>query len=127
MISLTKQVASLELSEKLKELGYPQEGLFWWDLSSETITHSQDFDEMPYETGIDEEDRRRRVFVKNSNRFISAPTVAELGMMVPKEFWYKTRRYSLGFNVSFDEHGKVEWGCGQLFDVSWTYILSCNP
>ena len=29
-MKLEDQVASLELSRKLKEAGYPQEGLFWW-------------------------------------------------------------------------------------------------
>ena len=85
-MNLEQQVCSLELAKKLKELGVKQESIFWWDLDGETVTHSQEFDEMPYITGVDPRDRRRRVFVKNANRFISAFTVAELGEMLLEKY-----------------------------------------
>ena len=32
MMKLKNQVCSLKLAEKLKKLGYPQKGLFWWSV-----------------------------------------------------------------------------------------------
>ena len=31
-MKLKNQVCSLKLAEKLKKLGYPQKGLFWWSV-----------------------------------------------------------------------------------------------
>jgi len=32
MIPLEKQVVSLSLATEMRDLGYPQEGLWWWEL-----------------------------------------------------------------------------------------------
>lgn len=61
-MTIEQQVVSLELAKQLKEAGYPQESLFWWDW----------------------EGRKKPYLVIDStqsyvNVCISAPTVAELG------------------------------------------------
>lgn len=60
------QVCSLELSKRLKELGYPQEGLWWWHtgLNQKGWHVSQKERGMPW-------------VVKNYEHY-SAPTIAEL-------------------------------------------------
>lgn len=63
-MTLEQQVTSLELSKKLKELGYPQRGLFCWIEGCLMSTYD-------YSTMIMD-------FV--------APTVAELGEKLPKKW-----------------------------------------
>lgn len=63
-MELEKQVCSLELAKKLKELGVKQESLFWWNISDGIV--------------IGEQYRRPPS--------ISAFTVAELGEMLPGNF-----------------------------------------
>lgn len=69
MMKLENQVVSLELSKKLKELGVKQESLWYWVLfvgnkNQEWSVVDKDFD------------------VSEINR-IPAPTVAELGELLP--------------------------------------------
>lgn len=77
-MKLEEQVCSLELAIKLKELGVPQDSLFWWYSTPEnngTITHqihSQE-DEHEYRDGV-----------KVGGNVCSAFTVAELGEMLPE-------------------------------------------
>lgn len=69
-MELNKQVPSLELCKKLKELGYPQEGLFWWKLQIiNGIKQWNIVNEKP-------EDYKEELFCV-------APTVAELGERLP--------------------------------------------
>lgn len=63
-MELTKQVVSLDLAKRMKELGAPQESLFWWVEGSDWFVAMQ--------TGE----------YQNS---VSAYTVAELGDMLPRE------------------------------------------
>lgn len=73
---LEKQVTSLKLSQRLKELGVKQESLFWWDNG-----------ELP----IRSDGKKRIPFVQYSKKgfaeyknFYSTFTVAELGEMLNK-------------------------------------------
>jgi len=79
MIPIEKQVASLELSKKLKELGVKQESLFWW------VELKDDKWGIVFKTDIG-------FYFKNGagyrykdygNTSFSAFTVAELGEMLP--------------------------------------------
>ena len=66
---LEKQVVSLELSKKMKELGFPQESLFYWSNNG-----SEDWRIVKiYDFKVD----------KRSD--VSAYTVAELGEMLPEQ------------------------------------------
>lgn len=68
---LEKQVTSLELSKKLKELGVKQESLFYYSRVKHEQEYKLDFGiHGPYET-------------KDLDHKISAFTVAELGEMLP--------------------------------------------
>jgi len=76
------QVCSLELSKRLKELGYPQKSLWWWSLaykpeiiSKEKANSLIDGNEDGEWTFKDEAQQRNEIF--------SAPSVAELGMELP--------------------------------------------
>ncbi len=72
---LEKQVTSLELSIKLKELRVKQDGLFYWGYCNE-----EDKWELVY---IDEDARDSDYHYTNYKYRISAFTVAELGEMLP--------------------------------------------
>lgn len=71
-MKLEEQVASLELSKKLKELGYKQEGLFWWyDLGQTSpILLYINYGQKP---------------IKTLHEKFVAPTVAELGEWLPND------------------------------------------
>jgi len=81
-MELQKQVVSLELAKKLKELGFKQESLFAWLFNEKQnkfiiVGHSTEVSNNFYV----------------GKELISAYTVAELGEMLPKELYlpYKTR------------------------------------
>lgn len=79
-MQLEKQVTSLELSKKLKELGLKQESLFYWHISYETVSEEYGQDYIPYI--FYHKDESRHGFVGGGN--YSAFTVAELGEMLPE-------------------------------------------
>jgi len=91
-MELKDQVCSLELSKKLKELGFKQESLFYWiwndvDLG-DTIVHKEKIENSDdFKEGL----------------FVSAYTVAELGEMFPSKIY--TRKY-LGKNHPTTEGNK---------------------
>lgn len=74
-MKLEQQVVSLELAQKLKELGVKQESLFWWHTDKAFIG-----DDHMYVVS----------YGKTTNPFAidmySAFTVAELGEMLPKQY-----------------------------------------
>lgn len=74
-MKLGQQVTNLELSEKLKELGYPQEGLFWW------IDVSGYFEQQYAVMHLDESAFGNKHITENI--VCVAPTVAELGEWLP--------------------------------------------
>ena len=74
-MELEKQVVSLELAKKLKEVGYPQEGLFIWKL----LKRSVDNPEIKYRIFLAD-----HVFSIENGSEVIAPTVAELGEALPK-------------------------------------------
>ena len=71
-MELSKQVCSLELSQQLKEAGYIQEGLWWWDIQDKCLLFKHPL-----------QDKEMCV----------APTVAELGERFDFTFHqYKAKR-----------------------------------
>jgi len=64
-MKLEDQIVSLELAKKLKEVGYPQEGLWWWNINEIISSPRLNFYTIIAKEGQDD--------------FIVAPTVAELG------------------------------------------------
>lgn len=87
-MKLEDQVCSLDLANRLKELGVKQESLFGWykvwrgASDSSTGRNIYEWQLMPYEEG------------DKVNEFAAAFTVAELGMMLPQ-------------TISDDEDGSV--------------------
>lgn len=82
-MKLEEQVASLELSKKLRDLGVKQESAFyWWE------------DRYGPGTGHQLQDRKPRN-PKNGWMSSSAFTVAELGEMLPNKFGHKDYLYLL--------------------------------
>ena len=97
-----KQVVAVNLAERLKEAGYPQEGLWWWVewASGKTLLYSQD----------EIESCRNNVVICKD--FV-APTVAELGERLPdyyltyrgrksaedKKWWYISTKDDKRFNL----------------------------
>lgn len=71
-MELEKQVCSLGLAKKLKELGVKQESWFWWN----HVLEEDDADEWMLDDF-------------NHGNGISAFTVAELGEMLPESFFTK--------------------------------------
>jgi len=70
-MTIEQQVPSLELCKRLKELGYPQNSLFYWVIEE---LH-QEFAIVVYRCGCE-----KGLITSKS---YSAPTVAELGEMLP--------------------------------------------
>lgn len=92
---LEQQVCSLELSKELKELGYPQESLFWYSPYVEIGGSGRPSFKLEYRTGV------------KSNReiSISAPTVAELGIVLPNGYYSYRREYNDWWCIAVEEDG----------------------
>ena len=82
-MKLEHQIVSLELANKLKELGVKQESLFYWYESNHSIVASDIGKLFWYVTYKDD------TALRNEKR-VSAFTVAELGEMLPD--FYETYR-----------------------------------
>ncbi len=78
-MKLEKQVPSLELCKKLKELGYPQEGLFMWD-TNEKLRVGIDKVNHPHSKTAYPDTIELEV---SGEDWSIAPTVAELGEWLP--------------------------------------------
>lgn len=106
-MKIEKQVTSLELSKKLKELGVPQESYFLWV--------SGEFSEKGY--------RINPSFVDKANRYyLSAFSVAELGELLPKFLEKKAQLLTIrpdperGWNAHYIvyDFGFTPWkSCGE--------------
>lgn len=95
-MELEKQVCSLELAQKLKELGVKQESAFWWSRYGRSSIPEDQF-EIHYQAVITFRDG-------NEVPYFSAFTVAELGEMLAK----------IGFR-SGSRNGSEYW-CATLVD-----------
>ena len=109
-MELTEQMPTLELCKKLKALGYPQEGLFYW-------TGKADF---PEGHALEGDNGTRRIVYqpdKLPSKGFVAPTVAELGEWLPRvikgissvfgEFYLRIER-NRGWKVGYvSKNGKA--------------------
>lgn len=89
---LKKQVCSLELSKKLKELGVPQKSLFYWFKDKSGIASYIE----PITMEIFEEEGWEKT--DTDIELFSAFTVSELGEMLPMKDY--------NFNTGIDNKGK---------------------
>lgn len=71
------QVTSLELSKKLKEAGYPQEGLFWWVKYKSSNEYVLLYYLSVFGSGVPKEIRN------DQEDLIVAATSADLGVVMP--------------------------------------------
>ena len=78
-MKLEDQVCSLELSKRMKELGFPQDSLWWWGTLDGKMTIIPKSYYMMVDSGIWEKG--------NDEKLCSAFTVAELGEMLPEFVW----------------------------------------
>lgn len=67
-MDLKDQLTSLEPSKRLRELGVPQDSLFYWNTKKEVLVYSKHLSVAPIDFGDD---------------YYSAFTLAELGEMLP--------------------------------------------
>lgn len=96
---------SLELSKKLKEVGFPQESLFYWWVDVE----DSDEEKIDPEVGIG---KSRVSFMEN----ISAPTAEEIGRELP-EYLYKTGANYFLKMMSGIIYFKAQSADGKIFDT----------
>jgi len=104
-MELKKQVCSLELSKRLRELGFTQKSLFYWNEEMETIH----FDEA--------------MKLKNVGCYCSAYTLTELGeeIMKSKNIVYRLDLNSLPKTL---KPGKCKEDGYKLFDLNyWSKLL----
>ncbi len=102
-MKLSKQVCSLELAKKLKELGAEQDSLFWWQ-------HQEAEQLDPISTNKCIEDCWYITNTQETNESMSAFTVAELGEMLPHkiikkgvDYYYETGKTTKD-NQHYKEH-----------------------
>ena len=92
-MKLNKQVPNLELCKKLKELGYPQEGLFWY-----RVDHRVDNDSIVYVSK-----RKPNYEAMWTANLIVAPTVAEMGEWLPQIIEIGQVKYQMFITVALDK------------------------
>jgi hypothetical protein len=98
-MTIEQQVANKELSLRLKELGYPQEGLFTWvKVDSPSGNHEKVIWGFKVPTYVLEKKY-------NVNVVCTAPTVAGLGEWLPKSIGFESLQITKGF-------GEADWLVG---------------
>jgi len=91
-MELSKQVTSLELSKKLKELGVKQKSLFYWVEKENTVDGCKVSIFSKYDGDfffVLSNESNKYECSRETGRRISAFTVAELGKMLPSETYTK--------------------------------------
>ena len=93
MFDPKKEVPSLELCKRLKELGYPQDGGGWyWDLRAEGFEKVRFFERTP-----------KKEIIK-AGFYLKAPTVVEMGEWLPENWNIVSIRYGNGhYGISSHE------------------------
>lgn len=92
---LEQQVCLLELAQRLKELGVPQEGLFNWMWYQKKTTQEEEWDlDGCGGWGLISKDRHSgRSWNREWDTRCVAFTVAELGEMLPPATWYTRKMF----------------------------------
>jgi hypothetical protein len=115
-MELSKQVSSLAPSQRLKELGVPQQSLFHW-----TRTHTWKSGEFKPDSEPFIQYRKKQQ--KLSDYECSAFTTAELGELLPentkitKGHTYSQPHILRWFYVEEDEHGSIQKWCDTEADA----------
>ena len=121
-MKLEKQVCSLELAKKLKELGVKQDSIFhWcWDVETPYILFQE---ELPKFANKDY--ANRKIMTYNEAKYSSAFTVAELGEMLPNPLEGKIIG---GYKFFGSEHVGSEWECGsdKMLEHTFTDKFEAN-
>ena len=106
VLPIEKQVCSLDSAKRLKELGCPQESLFYW---SWCIT-----DDSSGEPEL--VDNPQIHFESNSDdyEYASAYTVAELGEMLPQIVKMEGKKYVLVCRRVFNEYWQCSYRNGEF-------------
>lgn len=104
-MELERQVVSLELAKKLKELGVPQESLFFWcsDYQGIMLLSQQEYSD------------NLRNKTPQLSKIASAFTVAELGEMLPEIF--RSEKYKRGKWICHDGRECTEPITEELFEA----------
>lgn len=79
-MEIKKQVVSLSLAKRLKELGVKQESLFWYEQVKVAGLNQWEKD---YQLGFN----NNSAPYHNGERIVSTFTVAELGELLPSDHW----------------------------------------
>ena len=108
MFDPTKEVPSLELCKRLKELGFPQDsGGWYWDWGNKKLVYVQqtevgyliyELEEINYYRLTEDDD----LFIN----YIKAPTCRELGELLPVEI---KGQYHIYFSRGWNTKGIVYW------------------
>lgn len=101
-MKLTSQVTNLGISKRLKELGMKQESLFWWCYKSNGVDPRNKVDHR-FEWFLE---RYPRDEDDKVNKYISAFTVAELGVLLRK-----CLDQGQDYNQEDDLQGNFEHSC----------------
>ena len=114
-MKLESQVCSLELAQKLKELGVEQDSLFCWG----EVNFSRSWADYEWEL------HHKDLFPKNwhNKNLVSAYTVAELGEMLPASLECKPKPHKTGKKEIFELSSEKEWTEGEVnYKVTYTYF-----
>lgn len=102
-MTLEHQLTSLVTSQRLRELGVPQDSLFYWVITLTTDYH------ISYTEGD------KSLLPQERNDFYSAFTVAELGEMLPEEVESKKENeYYLTIRRAFRGQWEVSYSNSQV-------------
>jgi len=121
-MNLNQICVSLELAKELKEAGYKQDSLFWWNF---------------YSPGAMDEELVRTAYGRyklenigqDSEESIAAPTASELLEQLPKDIAFYHWRWESGqYNFGFenDNGGEENFGEDTLVDAiakCWLYTI----
>lgn len=105
MFDSKKEVPSLELCKKLKELGYPQDGGWYWKKWKEKENWKLGF--------VKEEEKQ---YFLTYVDLIKAPTVRELGEWLPAILKVKNHNFFLIIKQDFIG-GQFHWLIGYMYET----------
>lgn len=82
-MKLEDQVVSLELAKKMKELGFEQDSNFWYGLITGDLYLRSNNPNIYFNINENQSCYLPQIQHDNPHGFISAPTIAEVGEMLP--------------------------------------------
>jgi hypothetical protein len=140
-MKLEDQVVSLELAKKLKEAGYKQKGLWWWQHNVTGVRKGQKDGSVPYVFHSETKEIVTKEEITDSNDdysgnyrtercFYAAPTVAELGdklknITVVSFFPYYIKKKNV-WHIGFKESNIDENTEANARAKMWLYLKENN-